>query len=364
MYGKSSRKARSVARVYADVNSKKPRSYSDYENFKISWRPQDDYEVFRRIGRGKYSEVFEGRNTANKQKCVIKVLKPVRTKKIQREISILQNLTGGPNIITLHDVVRDPVSRTPSLIFEHVDNINFRQLYPTFTDLDIRYYIYQLLIALDYAHSNGIVHRDVKPHNIMIDHKQRKLRLIDWGLAEYYHPKQLYNVRVASRYFKGPELLVNMRDYDYSLDIWSLGCMFAAMIFGIEPFFKGSDNYNQLVVISKVLGTEKMHAWLKKYSLPLDSKFKSILSPTKTQPWASFINKSNQSLCPPEAVAFLDACLQYDHQMRPTCREAMAHRYFDPVRAKIDAEHKRSAAPAAASSGKPTAQRTPAGIVL
>lgn len=67
------------------------------------------------------------------------------------------------------------------------------------------------------------MHRDVKPHNVMIDAKHRKLRLIDWGLAEFYHAGTEYNVRVASRYFKGPELLVNMRDYDYSLDLWSLG---------------------------------------------------------------------------------------------------------------------------------------------
>lgn len=74
------------------------------------------------------------------------------------------------------------------------------------------------------------MHRDVKPHNVMIDHARRKLRLIDWGLAEFYHPDQDYNVRVASRYFKGPELLVDMQDYDYALDMWSLGCMFAGMV--------------------------------------------------------------------------------------------------------------------------------------
>ena len=61
-----------------------------------------------------------------------------------------------------------------------------------------------------------------------------------------------YNVRVASRYFKGPELLVDFQEYDYSLDMWSLGCMFAGMIFKKEPFFHGSDNYDQLLKISKV----------------------------------------------------------------------------------------------------------------
>ena len=63
-----------------------------------------------------------------------------------------------------------------------------------------------------------------------------------------------YNVRVASRYFKGPELLVDLQDYDYGLDLWSLGCMFAGMIFRKEPFFYGHDNYDQLVKIAKVRG--------------------------------------------------------------------------------------------------------------
>lgn len=96
--------------------------------------------------------------------------------------------------------------------------------------MDVRYYILELLKALDFCHSRGIMHRDVKPHNVMIDHEKRQLRLIDWGLAEFYHPGTEYNVRVASRYFKGPELLVDFQEYDYSLDMWSLGCMFASMV--------------------------------------------------------------------------------------------------------------------------------------
>jgi serine/threonine protein kinase len=78
------------------------------------------------------------------------ILKPVKKKKIKREIKILQNLCGGPNIIQLLDMVRDPASETPSLIFEHVENVDFKVLYPTLTDADLRFYLYELLKALDY----------------------------------------------------------------------------------------------------------------------------------------------------------------------------------------------------------------------
>lgn len=324
----------SRARVYADVSATRPREMWDYDNYEIEWGSQDDYEVVRKVGRGKYSEVFEGFKVSTGQKCIIKILKPVKKKKIKREILALKNLAGGTNIIGLLDVVRDAQSKTPSLIFEYVNNTDFKVLYPTLTDADIRFYIFQVLRALNYAHSQGIMHRDVKPHNVMIDHENKKLRLIDWGLAEFYHPGKEYNVRVASRYFKGPELLVDLQDYDYSLDIWSLGCMFAGMIFKREPFFYGHDNYDQLVKIAKVLGTDDLDAYVAKYGLELDPQLDALIGRHNRVPWTRFVHAENEHLVSPEAIDLLDRMLRYDHYDRLTPKEAMEHPYFDAVRAE------------------------------
>lgn len=335
----------SKARVHYDINMSKPREYWDYENSIIEWGNHDDYQLVRKLGRGKYSEVFEGINITTNEKCVVKILKPVKKKKIKREIKILENLRGGTNIIALQAVVKDPVSRTPALIFEYVNNVDFKLLYQTLTDYDIRYYLYELLKAIDYSHSMGIMHRDVKPHNVMIDHDNRKLRLIDWGLAEFYHPGQEYNVRVASRYFKGPELLVDYQMYDYSLDMWSLGCVFASMIFRKEPFFHGHDNYDQLVRIAKVLGTKELYDYLERYQIDLDPRFNDILGSHTKKRWERFVHQENQHLVTPEALDFLDKLLRYDHRERITAREAMQHAYFQHIVANQQAAQQQQQSP-------------------
>jgi casein kinase II subunit alpha len=321
----------SISKVYADVLASKPQSYWDYENVNIKWNSQENYEIIKKLGRGKYSEVFLGIDLTKGDKCVIKVLKPVKRKKIKREISILKNLVTGPNVIGLLDIVREPQLKTPALIFENVNNLDFRTLYPTFTDYDIRFYMYELLKALDYSHSMGIMHRDVKPHNVMIDHDKKVLRLIDWGLAEYYHPGTEYNVRVASRYFKGPELLVDFRLYDYSLDLWSYGCMLASMVFKKEPFFHGNSNTDQLVQIVRVLGSDDLNRYLQTYNLTLSDDYED-LGYYNRRPWKRFINENNQHLVSEEFLDFIDKLLRYDHQERLTAKEAMAHAYFNPVR--------------------------------
>lgn len=108
--------------------------------------------------------------------------------------------------------------------------------------------------------------------------------------------------------------------------------MFASMIFRKEPFFHGHDNYDQLVKIAKVLGTDELFAYLDKYKIELDSHYDVILGRYPRRPWPRFVAPENQRFVSDEAIDFLDKLLRYDHQERLTAVEAQNHPYFDPVR--------------------------------
>jgi casein kinase II subunit alpha len=133
--------------------------------------------------------------------------------------------------------------------------------------------------------------------------------------------------------------------------MWSLGAMFASMIFRKEPFFHGNSNSDQLVKIAKVLGTDDLFEYLDRYDIELDAQYDDILSRFPKKPWQSFVNADNQRFVSEHALDFLDKLLRYDHQVcwvnvtnmyvrkindawqdRLTAQEAMNHEYFAPVR--------------------------------
>lgn len=204
----------------------------------------------------------------------------------------------------------------------------------TFDDFDVRVYTYKVLEALDFSHSHGIMHRDVKPLNIVINHETKELRLIDWGLADFYLPEKEYNVRVASRYYKGPELLVDDHLYHYSLDIWSLGCTLAGMMFKVDTFFKGSDNFDQLMRIVRVLGEDDLHEYVHRYNLRIPKEVKKLMQgqELEKQPFSAFVNSKNEHMVSTEGLDLLEKMLVYDKNKRINCKNAMEHPYFDPIR--------------------------------
>eukprot|EP00826_Nyctotherus_ovalis_P056016 TRINITY_DN7498_c0_g1_i4.p1 TRINITY_DN7498_c0_g1~~TRINITY_DN7498_c0_g1_i4.p1 ORF type:complete len:359 (-),score=100.45 TRINITY_DN7498_c0_g1_i4:198-1274(-) len=325
-----------VSRYYELGCEIHPRTLTDYEHVKVIPRTTDDYQILNKLGRGKYSEVFEGVDVTRKLHCVIKVLKPVKKEKIRREVMVLQFISKGPFIVSLYDIVKNEQTKVLSLVFEYVNNMNFKSLYSIFCDFDIRYYMYKILKALDYCHSQGVMHRDIKPHNIMIDHQTRKLRVIDWGLAEFYHPGKEYNVRVASRYYKSPELILDDGMYDYSLDIWSLGCTFGEMLFQKHPLFSGKNNADQLVKIAKILGTKELMHCLEKYHMVLNKDFSEVLGKHSRKPWSTFITKANRANITEGALDLLSKMLKYDKAERISAEEALKHPYFGIVKPYIE----------------------------
>lgn len=288
----------------------------------------DNYRIVQRIGRGRYSEVFEG--LCKRDRVVIKVLKPVRISKINREVAVLTRLSH-PNIIPLRDVVRDSLSETYSLIFGYVPHRDYLDIFENMQISGIRNYTRQILEALAYAHSCGIVNRDIKPQNLIFNTSAKQVIVIDWGLAEFYQTGQKYSVRVSSRYYKAPELLVEYPFYDYAIDIWSFGCILAELVFKKTPFFYGRRSGPQISELMDLLGVSDLRAYLSKYKIPFE--LSPELCKDMPEKRVSLINLLPEVQQPifKEVVDLLDSILVYDHSARPSAQECLEHPFYANV---------------------------------
>ena len=195
---------------YAKVCEERGPAYFDYQSLDVKFGELHNYEIEEKVGRGKYSDVFKGCVIPSDDPVAIKILKPVKKDKIKRELKILKALSGTKHCNQLVDIVRDPGTKTVSLILKYVETYGkaFKLLAKSFTIDDVKHYFKQALTALNEAHSRGVMHRDIKSYNLLIDSEKRHLELIDWGLAEFYHPGKEYNLRVGNKTFKAPELLL------------------------------------------------------------------------------------------------------------------------------------------------------------
>ena len=167
---------------YSNVCPERGHEYFNYDEYKPDWDDMEHIELKEKIGKGKYSLVYLAQDSLEDKKVVVKILKPVRKSKIKRELKILDCVKDGPNVIRLLGKGKEKHHGTISMLFEYIYHLNLGSLVKKLPALDIKIYAYRLLMAIDYSHSQGIMHRDVKPGNIVGNPETKELRLIDWGL--------------------------------------------------------------------------------------------------------------------------------------------------------------------------------------
>ncbi|KNC81062.1 CMGC/CK2 protein kinase [Sphaeroforma arctica JP610] len=302
-----------------------------------------DYVVTGKVGQGKYSQVFSARSKvrpSTDNDCVVKILKPAIQKKILREISILKDVRMGPSTVKLLDVLRDPISLCTALVFERSPNVKYKVLYIQMEENDIVDYLKQVLSALVHCHAQGIFHRDVKPSNIMCGAPSGPVRLIDWGLADYYTPGGRYTSKVGTMQYKPPELLMGYEYYDKQIDMWSFGCVFGSLLFSKRPFFCGAKtNIQQLATTVQLLGYADCAAYLEQLVVTMAKKNNretfnwrdelSAYRDVSVPGLESLENPENSHKVSNSAVSLLRWCLQYNPKDRPTPSEALAHPYLN-----------------------------------
>lgn len=204
-----------------------------------------------------YGKVVKAVNRENGAVVAIKKFKDTEEnqsvkKTALREIRILKKLKHA-NIVNLLEVVWQ--HKLLYLVFEFVEFTVLEEIqkYPYGTSsYNAKKIAYQLLQALNYCHSLEIVHRDIKPENLLLS-GQGILKLCDFGFARTLKPNQKLTEYVSTRWYRAPELLVGGKSYDFSVDIWSVGCLLAELLFG-KPLFPGANDADTLDKIVKLCG--------------------------------------------------------------------------------------------------------------
>lgn len=322
-----------ISRYYANVNLELGRSHWEYD----VWNPQfgdiNRYSICEWLGSGRYSDVFKSLQDGNTV-CAIKILKPVNNDRVRRELRILTLLQGGPNILVLWEIVIDPVNGIPSMVTEYIDNKEWHDLFLRMKLDDLRWYVYRLLQALAYTHSQGLMHRDVKPGNILCNDPKVELRLADWGLAEFYHPLRTYSSAVGTRYYKAPELLLGYEYYNYSIDIWSVGViLIEGLSYDIHLFDFERFRIDQIETIARILGGKKIVDWIN-FHKPKKSTPELIKRLLKYEgvSFESLIPKNRSVFKDPDALDLTEKLLTIDHKDRISAEEALKHPFFDSIR--------------------------------
>jgi casein kinase II subunit alpha len=320
-----------ISKIYTNTNLDLGPSHWRFRGWNPDFGDISRYKITDWIGEGRYSDVFLAVRD-DRDVCAIKLLKPVNADRVRRELKILIEVQGQPNILQLYDIVIDGKAGVPAMVTEAVqDNLPWRQLFAAMSLDDVRYYVFRVVQALDHTHRRGIIHRDVKPLNILCNHPRNQVKLADWGLAEFYHPMRKYSVHVATRYYKPPEILLDYEYYDYSLDMWAVGVMLLDLLTQKLHVFDGGDNDHQLDSIVEIIGGQQILDWAAKYRVRIAKSQMDRLAGVPPVPFTSLIPGGRRQFRDRDAIDLVQRLLTVDHKERITAEEALSHPFFSPI---------------------------------
>ncbi|XP_023340935.1 cyclin-dependent kinase 7-like [Eurytemora carolleeae] len=240
------------------------------------------YEKIDFLGEGQFATVYKARDKENDGRIVaVKKIKLGSRAEAKdginrtalREIKLLQEV-HHKNIIELVDVFGH--KSNVSIVMDFMDTdleVIIKDTNIILSAANIKSYILQTLQGLEYLHANWILHRDLKPNNLLVDCKGC-LKLGDFGLAKYFgSPNRQYTHVVVTRWYRAPELLFGAKNYGTGVDIWAVGCILAELLLRI-PFLAGETDLDQLAKIFQALGTPTEESWPGLKALPDFIQFK------------------------------------------------------------------------------------------
>ena len=292
---------------------------------------KNKYEVIGIVGEGAYGIVYKCKNKETNKYVAIKKFKETEDELVQktmkRELAMLQMLRHE-NVVEFQEAF---VSKGNFfLVFEYVEKNLLEVLEESPKGLSpklIRSFVFQMCKAVSYLHKNNMIHRDVKPENLLID-ENLNLKLCDFGFARKIKlNKQNNNIDtmtdyVATRWYRSPELLLSGGIYGPEVDYWAIGCIMGELADG-NPMFPGENEVDQLDCIIKILGNLPEDLVNMYYENPIYNE-KELFKIKKPET----LERRYLGILSPTAIDFMKGLLELDPSKRLNDDTVFKHKYF------------------------------------
>lgn len=308
------------------------------------------YQVLEPVGQGAYGIVCAARDEAIDEHIAIKKIENAFehitfTKRTLRELRILRHLQHE-NLIDVRGIFL-PGSKNDFediYVFSELMETDLASILKSsqpMTDDHCQFFLYQVLRGMKYVHSAKVIHRDLKPRNLLVN-ANCDLKICDFGLARMNFSNMEFQTcpmteYVCTRWYRAPEVLCSWTDYTSAIDIWSIGCIFAEML-ARKPLFPGHNTQHQLQLIITFTGSPGNEELVKISNDKCRRFIESLPNTTEQDIGDSFRDASH------DAVHFLHSTLQFDPDKRITVANALKHEYLaqlscpddEPIRAPLD----------------------------